>query len=163
MNYIKHLNHWFEIMRTKEEVKPTHISLYLALFYLWNQNRFSPSFSINRQEMMNISKIGGYTTYSKCMRELHVWGWINYFPSTSKYGLSVVSLTPLDNTSTTLDLPERKAAKKPTRSTTADTSTNTTTDTRTKQEGGHSIKEESIQEKKQIILPHLKNKFHEPL
>ena len=158
MNYIKHLNHWLEIMKTKPEVKPTHVSLYVALFYLWNHNRFATSFSINRQEMMNISKIGSCTTYSKCMRELHEWGWINYFPSTSKYGISMVSLTPMHN-SPTLSIAPPSA---PTKKTTSGSASDPRTATGTKQERVHSIKEEKEKSKKQII-PNLKNKYHEPL
>ncbi|MGG5508282.1 MULTISPECIES: hypothetical protein [unclassified Myroides] len=164
MNYIKHLNNWFELMKTKEEIKPTHISLYLALFYLWNQNRFASVFSINRQEMMNIGKIGSFTTYSKCMRELHSWGWITYFPSTSKYGISTVYLTSFENVPTASQPFTPEPNKKPTSGTTTDSTTDTTSDTttpsRSKQEVGHSTKEENRDEK---IIPNLKTKYHEPL
>lgn len=92
MNYIKHLSHWFEIMRISEEVKPTHIAIYIALFRMWNQSRFAPVFIINRMELMNVSKIGNKSVYSDCMKDLHRWGWIKYAPSNSKYSNSTVTM-----------------------------------------------------------------------
>ncbi len=92
MNYVKHLNHWFEELRLNNEAKPTHVSLYFGLFQMWNANRFPEKFVINRYEMMVMTKIGSKTTYSKMMQDLHKWGWINYLPSQSKYGLSTIQL-----------------------------------------------------------------------
>lgn len=92
MNYIKHLNQWFEELRLNNDAKPTHISLYCALFQMWNINRFPKSFIINRYEMMTMTKIGSKTTYSITMQDLHKWGWINYLPSNSKYGVSTVEM-----------------------------------------------------------------------
>lgn len=95
MNYIKHLSHWFEIMRISEEVKPTHIAIYIALFRMWNQSRFAPVFIVNRMELMNVSKIGNKSVYSDCMKDLHRWGWIKYAPSNSKYSNSTVTMVNL--------------------------------------------------------------------
>lgn len=92
MNYIKHLNHWFEELRMNSDAKPTHISLYFALFQMWNINRFPEKFVINRYELMTLSKIGSKTTYSNLMQDLHRWGWVHYVPSQSKYGISAVKL-----------------------------------------------------------------------
>lgn len=93
MNYVKHLNQWFALLQSNQDLRPTHIALYFVLFQLWNNNRFASVFVINRNEMMNLSKIGSKTTYSKCMNDLQKWGWINYKPSQSRYGISQVSLT----------------------------------------------------------------------
>jgi hypothetical protein len=55
--------------------------MYLALFLIWNHNRFQNPLSINRSEVMKISKIGARATYHKCMTELHQWGYLKYVPS----------------------------------------------------------------------------------
>ncbi len=95
-NYIRHLNALSEFFRTNTEATPSHIALYYSLFQIWNNLHFASSFGINRSELMNRSKIGSTTTYSKCMRDLHRWELIHYQASNSKFGLSNVIMTPLD-------------------------------------------------------------------
>ena len=59
----------------------THISMYMALLYLHNQNGLANPVSITRGTVMELAKISGLATYHKCMRELHQYGYINYIPS----------------------------------------------------------------------------------
>ena len=59
----------------------SHVSLYLALLIVWEQNSFANSFNITRKKLMCISKIASFTTYHKCIRELEVAGYIKYEPS----------------------------------------------------------------------------------
>ena len=58
MNYIKHLNAAFQKFIEDSRLNPTHVSLYVALFQFWNISRFADCFYINRQEVMQLSKIG---------------------------------------------------------------------------------------------------------
>ncbi len=81
MNYIKHLNSVFQSFYGEEQLNSTHISLYMALFQFWNLNRFPEVFFINRQEVMQLSKIGSKATYHRCLRQLHNMKYINYLPS----------------------------------------------------------------------------------
>jgi len=158
-NYIKHLNVAAEFFNQNTEAKPTHIALYYSLFQMWNTLRFPPTYGINREELMNRSKIGSTTTYSKCMRELHRWGLINYQPSTSQYGFSQVSITRLDqNTANIFAVDE----------TTTDTSTETSTETSTATGGGqevvHILKHnKQAKNNKTFKNSSIKNKYHEPL
>lgn len=92
INYIKHLNFWFEILKDNPAVRPTHISLYMALFQQWNSNHFAEFFIIYRADIMSISKIGSKTTYANCLKDMHDWGWIIYQPSQSKFGQSMVKI-----------------------------------------------------------------------
>lgn len=186
MNYISHLNHWFEMIRVHQEVKPTHITIYFILFQLWNTNRFSVEFSINRHEMINLSKLGSTSTYSKCMADLHRWGWINYKPSTSKYGVSTVALFPWgDNTEsdTTLRSPRKKppsnysSTQTPKKSSSdtssalstdmsSDLSTASSSDLSSEQEVGHLLKHKNNKPQTDInnnINNNFKSKFYEPL
>ena len=70
MNYIKHLTGFFEKVSIDFELNPTHISLYMAVFQLWNQNRFQNPIGISRDELMRISKISSTATFHKCIKEL---------------------------------------------------------------------------------------------
>ncbi|SNZ01885.1 hypothetical protein [Flagellimonas pacifica] len=80
-NYIKHLNGVFEQFSKDNRLNPTHISLYVALFQLWNNNFFKEEFYINREEVMAFSKIGSKSTYHRCVKELDHWKYILYIPS----------------------------------------------------------------------------------
>lgn len=81
INYIKHLNGVFEQFSRDSRLNPTHISLYVALFQLWNNNFFKEEFYINREEVMDFSKIGSKSTYHRCIKELNHWKYLLYTPS----------------------------------------------------------------------------------
>ncbi len=81
INYIKHLNAVFIHFYKDSRLNPTHISLYMALFHLWNINFFREAFYINRNDVMTLSKIGSRTTYHRCIRELSHWSYFKYLPS----------------------------------------------------------------------------------
>lgn len=93
MNYIRHLRGFFDHLEQDANITAQHISLYMALFNLWNLNRFREQFEINRQDVMAMARIGSKSTYSKCMKELDDWGYIRYFPSANRYQVSKVSCT----------------------------------------------------------------------
>ncbi len=92
VNYIKHLNGVFLQFSKDSRLNPTHISLYIALFQLWNQNRFPEEFYINRSEVMQFSRIGSKTTYHRCIRELSHWKYILYSPSHNPFKGSRIRL-----------------------------------------------------------------------
>ncbi|MDV7188472.1 hypothetical protein R3X25_14360 [Lutibacter sp. TH_r2] len=92
MNYITHLNGVFHQFSKDARLNPTHISLYIALFQLWNYNRFPEEFYINREEIMKFSKIGSNTTYHRCIKELSHWKYILYKPSHNPFKGSKVRL-----------------------------------------------------------------------
>ena len=81
VNYIKHLEAVTMQMADDTRLNTSHVSMYLALFLIWNHNRFQNPLSINRSEVMKISKIGARATYHKCITELHQWGYLKYNPS----------------------------------------------------------------------------------
>ena len=81
INYIKHLNGVFNQFSKDNRLNPTHISLYIALFQIWNHNFFKEEFYINREEVMGFSKIGSKSTYHRCIKELSYWKYLLYTPS----------------------------------------------------------------------------------
>lgn len=81
VNYIKHLNAVFLQFSKDGRLNPTHISLYIGLFQLWNNNYFKEEFYINREDVMAYSKIGSKSTYHRCIKELSHWKYILYTPS----------------------------------------------------------------------------------
>ena len=96
MNYIKHLTGFFEKVSADYDLNPTHISLYMAIFQLWNQNRFQNPISISRDELMRISKISSTATYHKCMKDLTEREYVIYKPSFNPFKGSILEVCNLD-------------------------------------------------------------------
>ncbi len=97
MNYIRHLTGVFLRMDNDKRLTPYHISLYMVLFRQWNNNRFKNPISIARDEVMKASKIGSVNTYTKTLKELHQYQYIQYFPSYNPHLGSQVYLYSFDN------------------------------------------------------------------
>jgi hypothetical protein len=64
----------------------------MALFQIWNSTRFSKEFFVIRNEVMKQSKIGSKSTYHRCLKELHQFGYITYTPSHNPYRGSKIKL-----------------------------------------------------------------------
>ena len=92
MNYIKLLTGFFQKVSEDDRLNPTHISMYVSLFQLWNANRFKNPISISRSLVMHVCKISSTATYHKCIKELHQFGYLTYTPSYNPYKGSLVLL-----------------------------------------------------------------------
>lgn len=103
VNYIKHLEAVTLKMADDNRLNTSHVSMYLALFLIWNHSRFQNPLSINRSEVMKISKIGARATYHKCITELHKWDYLNYIPSHNPLKGSLVNLFNFDTSSRQLE------------------------------------------------------------
>lgn len=80
MNYILQQIFFYQHIEKDPRIKPLHISLYMALFQVWNARHFPPSFIVARTRLMQKSKIGSKATFAKTMRELNELGYISYTP-----------------------------------------------------------------------------------
>lgn len=98
MNYVRHLNIVLEHFSRDQRILPRHVSLYMALFQMWNKLKFMATMQISRQELMPLSKIGSINTYIRTIKELDTWGYVQYKPSKSMYQGSVVTIITFDNT-----------------------------------------------------------------
>jgi hypothetical protein len=97
MNYICHLNAFlFQHVKRDRRFTANHVSLYIALFQYWNYNRFHNPFYIKREDVMSITGIGSRSTYMKCMKELHQFGYIFYAPGKNKFEKSKIHIAGLD-------------------------------------------------------------------
>ena len=107
INYIKHLKGVFIQFSKDNNLNPTHISLYMALFQLWNINRFAEVFFINREEVMSYSKIGSKSTYHRCIKELSNWKYLIYYPSHNPYKGSKIKMLKFETTSGQVEVHNR--------------------------------------------------------
>ena len=99
VNYIQHLNAVFKLFQEDGRLNPTHISLYLALFQLWNHHRFRESFHVNREDVMKLSKIGSKSTYHRCIKELNHYKYLIYEPSHNPFRGSKIKMLKFGTTS----------------------------------------------------------------
>lgn len=85
MNYITHTRAAFSFLAAEATATPHHVSLYVALFQLWNAAHFPASVLLFRDELMRAAHIGSASTYRACLRDLTTWGLITYQPSQSQH------------------------------------------------------------------------------
>jgi hypothetical protein len=60
---------------------------------------FPEQLSIARTEVMRFSKLGSVNTYTKCLKQLHAFGYIEYLPSKNPYVGSLINMYRSDNSS----------------------------------------------------------------
>jgi hypothetical protein len=71
---------------------PSHISLFMALFYYSPDHAPGGSFQVCRRRLMRFARIKSVATYHKCIKELAGFGYILYTPSFDPYRASTVTL-----------------------------------------------------------------------
>ncbi len=81
MEEVKELTKFYLAIREDHRIGATHISLFMALFQLYNLNRFQNPVDITRIEVMEVAKISGLATYHRCIKDLSDFGYIQYIPS----------------------------------------------------------------------------------
>jgi hypothetical protein len=86
----------------------------MAIFQLWNQNRFQNPISISRDELMRISKIASTATYHKCMKDLTEREYVIYKPSFNPFKGSILEVCKLDFY--TKPVPKKELKKRSTKS-----------------------------------------------
>ena len=96
VNYIKHLENVFAKISLDDRLSTVHLGLYYSLFHQWNLAKFQNPISICRSELMKTSKVGSANTYTRCLRELNDWGYIDYKPSNNPCRGSLVNLYRFD-------------------------------------------------------------------
>lgn len=96
VNYVLHHRTVYFKMSEDERLSPYHLSVYNALFMLWNECGFAKKLSINRNDVMRLSKIGNQNTYTKVLKQLHEYGYIVYEPSFNPLIGSLVTIIRCD-------------------------------------------------------------------
>lgn len=73
---------WFlKIIAEDNRLGPPHISLFVAIMGEWSKNNYPNPLIILTNNLMFLSKISCRTTYYRCLKELHQYGYIKYMPS----------------------------------------------------------------------------------
>lgn len=98
MNYVRHTRAAHEQLSRQPAATPHHISLYWALFYQWNAERFPAALDLDHQATMQAARIGNKSTYTEKLYDLEAWGLLTYQPSNSRHQPSRCFLAVLPST-----------------------------------------------------------------
>lgn len=93
--YVRQMIGFFKKAGADHRIGPHHVALYMSLYQQWCMNNGKTPMNIEHLNLRQVAKIGR-TTYHKCMRELHMYGYIWYAPSYSPVLGSFVSLIELE-------------------------------------------------------------------
>jgi hypothetical protein len=81
VNLIKLYRFAFDKIAQSKKLSFRDVALYYALIGYWNKYWFPEVLSINREDLLNYSKIGSPNTYLRAMRALDKHNIIKYMPS----------------------------------------------------------------------------------
>lgn len=95
VNYITHHKNVF-ISMMNDDISCIDMSIYNALFLIWNRCDFDTELSINRNDVMKLAKVGNANTYTKSLRTLSGKGYIIYKPSNNPLLGSKVTIIRYD-------------------------------------------------------------------
>lgn len=76
-------------------IGPSHISLYMAILLVYQQQNYRMPFAIISKDLMKKAKIAARGTYHKCLRDLRELGYIKYEPSYNPMSGSLIYLGKL--------------------------------------------------------------------
>lgn len=92
METLKELSISINRVALDPRLKPSHISLYVALCNAWIVSHFQMRYNVSRRRLMETSRIQSKTTYHKMIRDLQKFGYVHYEPSYHPMRGSQVSL-----------------------------------------------------------------------
>ena len=75
-----------------ERLSLSHFSIYMALIFLWHKSELKNPFQMSRQDVMELSHMHSIATYHKCLKQLQLYGYIQYYPSYNYYKRSTIYL-----------------------------------------------------------------------
>ena len=81
MDRLQELMTFMDGLASDARLKPTHISLCIALYHAWVRSNFQNIFQISRRKLMAASRIQSKATYHKVIKDLQAFGYVKYIPS----------------------------------------------------------------------------------
>jgi hypothetical protein len=92
MEINRSLEQFFTAISNDPRIGCTHIGLFAAILYYWQVKGYTLPIRAYAHEIMPLSKISASTTYHKCIRDLHDFGYILYEPSYKRNQRSCIFL-----------------------------------------------------------------------
>ncbi len=95
MEQSKPFKRFYEVITCDGRIGPVHISVYMALLYLWEQQSYKDPLHIFSRDLMPLAKISGVATYYRTMKELNKYGYIKYISTYDRILGSLVYMLEL--------------------------------------------------------------------
>lgn len=96
VNFIRHIDIFFEIVRISPAINYAHIALYISLFRYWNHSFFTNPMTPARSEIMVYAGIKSKECYYRLLREISELDLIRYYPSKSRYETGQFCMSKLE-------------------------------------------------------------------
>jgi len=91
MKLTNQLDQFLHTAANDDRLLPSHISLYMAMFY-YSPDKPGERFEVSRKKLMRFSRIKSVATYHKCIKELVAYSYVDYQPSYDPYRASSIAL-----------------------------------------------------------------------
>jgi hypothetical protein len=88
----EHFTGFYEAIRADPRITSAHISMYMALLLAYLLHENENPIQIDRNALMEYSKMNARSTYYKSLHDLHEFGYIRYIPSHNIFLGSLVYL-----------------------------------------------------------------------
>jgi hypothetical protein len=85
MKQVAKLKRGYITLAREERINVWHISIYMALLYLWVWSKGVNPLYITRKKVMKLAHISSIATYHKCIKQLQEFGYIYYVPSYNRF------------------------------------------------------------------------------
>jgi hypothetical protein len=95
VNYIKHFTAAIRFFQHEKNTTPTHIALYVALFTVWNENRFKNPFYVTKERLLKISAIKSRTTFYSAIKKLQLLNLVAYAYTHNRAAFSILEIPDL--------------------------------------------------------------------
>lgn len=86
---------FYEVIANDIRIGPVHISVYMALLYLWEKQEHVSPIHVFSRDLMPTAKIAGIATYYRTLKELNNYGYIKYISTYDRILGSLVYLPEL--------------------------------------------------------------------
>ncbi|SMD16277.1 hypothetical protein [Pedobacter nyackensis] len=88
----KQLTSFLNAASKNKRFHQSHLSLYSAILMCYTKGLCKNPFRISRRELMKHSAIHSFATYHKCMKDLVIYGFVDYQPSYHPHLASQITL-----------------------------------------------------------------------
>lgn len=91
---------FFDDIQEDARISTVHISLFMALLHISLTDGGTNPVKSNRQRLMKAAKISARQTFNQRINELHMYGYIIYYPGPNQFRPSLIYLKYLEDAST---------------------------------------------------------------
>jgi hypothetical protein len=91
----EYLQKFYKAIQADGRIGPVHISMYIGLLYLFQQQGYVNPVHIFSRDVMPLAKISGIATYYRTLKELNKYGYVKYISTYDRVLGSLVYILEL--------------------------------------------------------------------